>query len=1283
LASNAQQIRYLGQNEGLNSRQTFNTVQDKKGFIWISTRFGVDRFDGEFIKNYPMNILYNGTNPIRVTQVVLDRDSSLWVYTDRGTIYKYHQQRDEFICVTDIKRYLKSLYFDHQNNIWIGARSYIGVIENDSLNLIEDPLLKNEEVRSIQGLDTECLLVATNKNLYKLNYKNRKLKPLIDWENLNDKDFFIETCFFDEIEKCFWIGLQNKGLFIYNLDNKTLEQINDTRLMFHPILSIVPYDDSSLLLGTEGLGMCTLNKKTKKIDRIYSNWSEKKYRISGDAVYGIYKDKEDQVWLSTFSNGVSILDFKDYGFKSITHEENNRNSLVHNTVCDVLEDSDKNVWFATSNGLSFWNRKTNTWKTYLDSKNIITLFEDSRGEIWVAAYSSGIYVLNKKGEILRQFTHQSNDKKTIATNFVYTISEDINGNMWTGGKKGHVSRYDRKTNTFRSIPVSQANYILPWGDKKMIISSEWGVYAAPIDSTYAKSTVFSKNLKSFYVNDMHLESDSIIWLATYGDGINRCNLYTGEVQSFTQENGFSLNIIYALLPDDGNNLWFSSENGLGKFNMLTHSVTNFSKADGISGNRFRQLSRTKTSDGYFIFGSYNGAIYFKPEDIVSKESYAKISLQEFKLFNQVVKPEDKDSPLTLSLDNTSHINLSYKQHSFSIDFTAVDFSIRENRLFMWKLEGLDKDWLGPTSEHIANYTNLTPNDYVFKVKYLDDNNQVLDERSVGITVAPPFWNTTWARILQILVLLGIAYSIYWYIRQRIKKKQSEEKIKFFINTAHDIRTPLTLISSPLFELKEEIEPTKKNTYLLKLITDNLDKLNKMFSQLLDFQKAYESQDQLIVRERDINKYLDEKALYWKSSALKKKINLNLHQSSQNVVEWVDIEKLDKILDNLVSNAIKYTHENGKIDVWLTADANSWKIAVIDNGIGISKSDRKNLFRRFYRASNAMNSQESGSGLGLLLVKKYVTLHRGDIKVVSSENKGSEFYIQFKRGKDHYLDNIKLDDQNLPIMDEKTMDNEQQDIDKMKVKVLIVEDNNDLRTYIELSLSHYYHIYTAKNGAEAWDNIMKINPDIVVSDLQMPEMDGFGLCDKIKNTFETSHIPVILLTVVNDKENVTRGFNLGVDDYIEKPFDVKYLRIKIDNIIQNRKILRLKFLGIDKSASNDNIAENDFNTEFIKKATDIIEANISNTGFSISDFSKELGLSRTLLYNKFNAITGYTPNDFIKIVRMNKAILHFREKKYSINEVAFMVGFDEPAYFSTCFKKIYGKTPKQFIDENIK
>lgn len=1273
-----QRITNIDLTNGLTKGPIFNIKQDKKGFIWISNRFGIDRFDGTGIKNYPIDIIHKDNIPIRKTQVITDKGQNLWLYTDRGSIYKYDDKRDDFVSMHELNAYTCSLCFDSENRIWVGSKHFFGVV-TDSLHKM-NTLPESEDLIQITEFDNEHLLITCKSNVYLFNIKSKKRAPLIP-SGVIDKGMSIETSYYDTQNGRIWLGSSNSGIFIYDLRGKKSFQIIDDRFAFHPVLCMTELDDNQMLVGTEGIGVCLIDKNTLIIKEYYNQSGIPNFSIKGNAVYDIYKDSGGKFWISTFEEGIKIADFAQTGFHTIKHQENNPNSLCKNTICSILEDSNHNMWYATNNGISLWQSDKKQWITFLKSKNVLTLFEDSSQKIWVGTYSSGAYVLNKQGMILEHHM-ATNDKNSIGTNFVYAIQEDSNGNMWFGGKKGYVSKLDRVTRSFTNISVSQANYILPKDKNTMLISAENGIYKVDIHSLEVTPYPINKQLKSRYIGDMFLESDSILWMASYGNGINRYNLNTNSLKAYTEKDGLSSNIIYSLLEDDYHRLWFCSDNGLGYIDLSNGALANFSAADGISYIIFKQISRTKTHDGYLYFGSANGVTYFRSEDIVKRASKGKLSFLEFRLFNKVIHAGEANSPLKESLDNSSEIRLNYQQHSFSINFVGLNYSIGEEKKYMWRLKGFDSEWIGPSRECAANYTNMAPGSYRFEVRYLDGDNRVLDNREINLIITPPFWDTVWARMILLALFAGFVYWLYNYISQRIRERQAKEKIDFFITTVHDIRTPLTLINSPIEELKAEMQHTPKSEYLLGLITTNIEKLNVMFSQLLDFQKAYEKQDKLNLKEIDVNEFLVNRVSSWQSAAANKQQELRLATPEAKLMEWFDTEKMEKIVDNLISNAIKYTPLEGHIHVSLYNEPQCWEIRVTDTGIGISPKDRKKLFHRFYRGKNAINSSVGGSGLGLLLIKQYVTLHKGIIGVNSSDNKGSEFYVQFKHGKEHFDQQLFANIDKSRSIELKEYEKEA-NFDKRKMRILIAEDEPDLRNYLKNSLSHAYNVATASDGSEAWDIIKKYNPDIVISDLQMPVMDGFELCAKIKSAFETSHIPVILLTVINEKSYVERGFTIGADDYIGKPFDMSLLKVKIDNIIQNRKLLRLKFIGINKVTSEEDKETNQLNNEFIQKATQIMEANLENPLFSITDFSKQFGLSRTLLYAKFNFVTGYTPNEFIKVIRMNKAIEYFREGKYSINEVAFKVGFDEPAYFSTCFKKIYGKTPSAFIEENLK
>lgn len=1279
----AQQIRHLGLAEGLNGRQTFNFVQDKEGFIWISTKYGVDRFDGKNVKNYNFDILNHVKNPLREVYILCDNDSALWAYTDNGVIKYYDARNDCFVDYVNIESYLKTVFIDHENTIWVGVDNALGVIKDRKITIIKHSKLDSKMVRKILPFkDGKLIVVITNsvllfdKKNYKISEFNNKItKTLLTYQ--------IETAYFDEIKMQLWLGTANSGIVMFDLKTNELKPNIVESLSNSPILSIYPVDNEHIFIGTDGMGAVLLNKNLLKVEKFYVQQENNLYGLMGNEIYDIFQDKEGRLWMSTYSDGVNIIESKKKeGFSVLRYERNNPNSLITKVVRCITIDTEQNVWFGSNNGISVWNRTKNTWKRLLMSKNVLTIYEDAKRDIWVGTYASGVFVLDRNGNIKKHFYKKNDQTNTIGTNFVYKIFEDTNNNIWLGGIKGPLSKYDTHLNTFKQIQLYQINNIIQRNANELLISTTNGIHQLWLkDDTY-KLWAYTDSLKSLCVHDMLLDSDSMLWITSYGGGLSLCNLNNGKIQHFTQENGLSSNIMYSLLKDHENNIWASGENGLSKINTRTKSIINFTTGDGISDMSFRPLSRAISTSGELFFGSYNGVTYFKPEEIEPTVSMSKLVFTDFSLFNRITHPNDKNSPLTDKINNLHEIHLSYKDHSFSLNFSTINFAPNAKKHYLWKLEGLDKDWVGPSSETVVNYTNLTPKSYIFRLKAIGDNNVVLDERELKVVIHPPFWNTFLAKVIGFILLVMFAYWAYNYLSNLYEKRRTTEKIKFFINTTHDLRTPLTLISSPIFELKEKLVLDEWNKYLFDLVTSNLEKMNKMVSQLLDFQKSYESEEHLMVTKNNVNALLNEKRMFWEPVAQSKNITLQLYLPENPLFEWYDRQKMDKILDNLISNAIKYSRNDGAVEIRLSFTNSIWQINVSDHGIGIPESAIRKLFKRFYRAENAINSQKSGSGLGLLLIKNYVSLHKGTTGVISSENEGSDFFIRFKRGFKHFKQRELIDGNEFAESNFETSNIEVENIDTQKIKLLIVEDNPDLREYINMSLSHYFSTYTAVDGKDAWEKIPNINPDIVLTDFNMPEMNGFELCEKIKKTYDTSHIPVILLTVLSDIKHVEEGYKLGVDDYIPKPFDVKYLKLKIENIISNRRILRAKFLEINKTSDLVESAENEHNAAFLSKATKIVEDHIIDTHFSISDFSREMGMSKSLLYTKFNATIGYSPNDFVKIIRMKKAVSLFKEGRYNINEVAAMTGFDEASYFTTSFKKIYGKSPKQFIKENF-
>lgn len=1287
-----QQFRHINVEQGLSSRQTVSIKQDKKEFIWISTKTGVDRFDGKTIKNYTLPSTPRDNAPENF-YLKLDQDSLLWAYSDVGQIYKFSYQNDRFEVFFNFHRnqfhselWIITSSFDANNTLWLGTDNGLFYLKDKKLEQFPNYPLKQAYITSVFTMDKDRMLFSSFDKIYLYEANQKSLEELKIDLGENQR---INTLYYNTKTNTIWIGTFSDGVYCYNLNNESLTNLTTINTDFPtvPIRKFELLNDEEMLIGSDGMGVWIVDQVNYKVKEVFQEDEDIQFSLNGNGVYDIYKDKENRIWIGTYTGGVNILDPSSLNFEIISHQTNNDQSLGNSIVNSVIEDRKGNLWFGTNNGVSVLEKRNQKWHHFFKSSStetnvFIDLCEDGDGNIWAGSYSKGAYVFNSDFKLIQHYLHDTSDPKSIGTNYIFEISLDSDKNIWIGGRDGNLCQFTYDKKSFIQYNNLSINSIAEINKNELCVGGIQGVYLFD-----KKTNLLNLISRRYFVYCVYSDQKNGIYYGTRGSGFFRYDLITKETTAFTVENGLPSNHIYAIIPDQ-DNLWLSTENGISQFNTSDNSFQNFSTEDGISDKTFNQCAAFKSKSGAILFGSYHGVTKFNPSEIHSNSKKADIYLEEFGLFNKVVYPNEEGSPLKKSINNTEKLVLKHYQHSFSVAYTAISFFNSDEIKYIWKLEGLDEDWSTPSFAKSTNYTNLSPGDYTLSLKALDySTDTILDERSIEITVLPPFYNTIWAKLLYFLLAILIVRWIVIYLQIKIKKKSSEEKINFFTNTAHDIRTPLTLVSAPLNELKMEKGLSEKGQYYLNLSVNNLDKLNALVCQLLDFQKSDLDKSQLVLSKVEMVDLLQRKVMNFKTLAERKNIVLDFSAEIKELKEYIDVAKMDKVIENLLSNAIKYTPNNGTVHVSLFADKKTWSIAVKDSGIGISKKAQRNLFKEFYRGENAINSKVPGTGIGLLLVKNYVALHKGRIQFESEENKGSEFKIVLKHGKTQFGKEVTY----IETKAHREIKVEHMDIDADSVqqptsepqklsKILIAEDNDELRNYLFTSLSEHYHVSVAENGKIALDDITEVKPDILISDVKMPEMDGITLSNKVRNNFETSHIPVILLSALNEKEDIMKGLQTGVDDYITKPFDITILRAKIDNLIRNRMRAKERFLTTAEPNVKDTTYANSQDKVFIEKAIELVENQMDNPKFAVNDFAQEMGVSKSLLYEKLKALIGQTPNDFVKIIRLKHSVELLQMGKYTINEVATLSGFDDPKYFSTCFKKQFGKTPSKYFDK---
>lgn len=669
-------------------------------------------------------------------------------------------------------------------------------------------------------------------------------------------------------------------------------------------------------------------------------------------------------------------------------------------------------------------------------------------------------------------------------------------------------------------------------------------------------------------------------------------------------------------------------------------------------------------------------------------------LSDLTIFYQTVYPGDENSPLSTDIDDTKELELSYSQNIFLLKVSSINYDYPSNILYSWKLEGFYDQWSRPGNENIIRFTNLSPGEYTLHIRAVsnEDKRIVLEERTMKISIAQPIWLSFWAMLVYAIVLAAIAIITLRIIILRKQRKVSDEKIHFFINTAHDIRTPLTLIKAPLEEIREREALTKDGISNMNTALRNVNALLRLTTNLINFERADVYSSELYISEYELNTYLTETFNAFRPYASVKHINFTYESNFRYLNVWIDKEKMDSILKNIISNALKYTPENGSVHIYASETNDSWNVEVNDTGIGIPANEQKKLFKIHFRGSNAINSKVTGSGIGLMLVWKLVHLHKGKINLSSVEHQGSSIKVSFPKDSKHFhkahlaTRTRELSTEQVPhVSPAEIYEKAKKQHDQNLQRLLIVEDNDELRNYLTHTLSDNYTIQTCSNGKEALTIVKEYMPELIISDIMMPEMRGDELCAAIKNDIETSHIPIILLTALNDEKNILEGLKIGADEYIVKPFNIGILKATIANLLTNRALLKSKYANLEVSEEEE-VSPNcatDLDWKFIATVKKSVEENIDNPAFNVDVLCNLLNMSRTSFYNKLKALTDQAPADYIRLIRLKRAAALLKTGQHSVTEISELTGFNDVKYFREVFKKHFKVSPSKYCKEGGK
>lgn len=1274
-------FRSISVREGLSSRQVFQINKDSAGFVWAYTHLGIDRYDGNEIRHYKLDVRTDSKDHILSSTVMCcDRQGRLWVALKNGKIYLYDSKTDSFKLHLDLAEHLPAsvlynILFDADGHLWICTSTGIySWEEGKGLSLAG---LKGQTVNCLIQSDAVTYFAGTNACVYKL-----KLHPGARSFSEELFPFKAET----HVESLYifgqnlYIGTFSEGAFAVNVVTGQMKSFSDF-IPHMPVRTFAHTKDNSVLIGVDGAGVFRVHAATGELLDHYATDEDDDKSLNGNTVSDICVDEQDRIWVSTSTNGISYLDPDRPDVEWIRHERNNPNSLHANHTNAILQDSEGDCWYGTNDGVSLYQPRLNKWTHFLtgkgnNSKVVLTLCEDNKGNIWVGGFGIGLYGIHKKtGKVRRIEKRSESGDRRIATDYIYAIHAD-GDNLWLGGIEGELTCYNTLTDTFIYYPVDCIGDISPYKDGRslLIAGCDGLAFFDKLTGEARWHREFGDITLRYPIRCLLQSSAGDIWLATDGDGLIRFNPDTNQAKVYTKSNGITSNSINSLLEDSKGNIWFNTEKELYCLHLSDNIIINANDFFDISWGYYNPDAAVRLKDGNLVFGTAEGALAFLPAWDIEQDEDIKLLFTDFKLLYKSIKA-GMGSLLQTNINETRELGLKYTQNSFSISFSAINFTAPHRVRYEYILEGEDKEWNSADDVQSVSYMDLSPGKYIFKLRAFDKyTGRQIGERNLEIVISSPFWISWWAILLYIAILSSFIYLFIQIRRHKANENKIKEKIDSFISIAHDIRTPISLIKAPLSELEAQQDLSAENKKKVAVAARNVEKLFAMINQLLDLQKAEQQDGSLKVSLCDICAYMEEKISYFSMAAQQKGIDIQLQVVAGMPQVMMDKEKMDHIMDNLLSNALKYTVKGG-IRVTVGKTKKKWFVSIEDTGIGIPHGEQANIFNEYYRAKNVMNFQETGVGIGLMITRRLVQQHYGTISFHSTEGSGTTFIVTFpqkiKSAAD--IDRLPETDDREPTPDVSGSKQEAQNTNKNTL--LLVEDDKEMRDYLTDSLSSEYKVVSAPDGGKGLEIAKEINPDIIISDIVMPVLPGDELCRILKSSVDTSHIPVILLTALSERENIIVGLEAGATDYIIKPFDLSVLKVRLRNILQSRQQLRETVLSMD-----DAIEETDYATqldkEFLDKVKEVINAEMANSELSINDFCRLLGMSRTSVYNKIKTLTGQGPNDFIRIVRLNKAKELIMTRRYAIGEVSSMVGFSDPKYFSTCFKKQFGISPSK-------
>lgn len=1298
--------------------------QDRNGMIWVATEDGLNRYDGAKFTTYKHE--HGNVNSLShnyVRSLFEDSQGHLYIGSCNG-IQMYDAAAD---CFTPRAEWENGEIYDKSINSIMQRKSgevlvsgnvpCILSIENGKLIVkklsLPMPISTVMTEDFFEDNEGNLWVIAGEEGIYRLTGNNTSTHYL----KQDGGTPIVAMC--QDNEGNIYAGSIGHGLFKYDKKKDAFTAIPYNGQYNMLLRSLYKVNQNEIFIGTDGEGLKVYNTQTNEITD--GRFDNSYFDLSKSKIHSILKDHSGNFWLAIYQKGIMMIPAQPNNFNYIGHKSFDKDIIGSYAITALCKDHKGTLWVGTDNDGIYGITENGEQKVHFSHSNdprsvssiVINLYEDSEQNLWFGTYMNGMGKIDRNTGRCT-YLPDLRDRGGKRVQRVYCFAEDAHKKLWIATMGAGLYYYDLKTDKLFACKFVGDTKVSDWicsllyseTDNKLYLGTYDGLFCVNLNANELKPECI---LSECIIHSIFEDGRGNVWSAT-SSGLKSWNKLTNKITTYNAKDGLPSDVIFAIQDSKQEHLWISTDAGISQFNPETKEFVNYYVGDGLQGNEFSKNASFKDKDGTLWFGGVNGITYFNPEDIIKPSKKWNVRITDFYLHNKPVRKGMKSGRHNIidrAVFEAETFRLSHKDNAFSIEFATVELNSPERITYMYSMN--DADWVMLRNGiNRISFNDLPPGTHHFKIR-AKDYTLLSDTKEITIIISPAWYASAWAKMFYALLFILALYLIISQIRHRYRVRQerlehqhaeeiNEAKLQFFMNISHEIRTPISLIISPLQKLMASDNDPEERQRSYRTISRNSERILHLVNQLMDIRKIDKGQMRLKFSEIEIVDFVKDLYSTYQYQTKAKRIELTFNAEPDALNVWMDPKNFDKIILNLLSNACKFTPEGGKIELLLRTGNDTTQpealqryveIVVSDTGIGINESERNRIFDRFYQIRNSQNNSNVGTGIGLHLTRSLVELHYGTIQVENNpDRKGSRFIVRLPLGKEHLKPEeieTEMEYHTLPVVEEPTLalpvveEDHTKLKSKSKYRVLVVEDDEEIRKYICRELSADFHMLESTNGKEALTMILKKAPHLVISDVMMPEMDGLTLCRKIKQNVNINHVPVILLTAKTREEDNLEGLSIGADAYMTKPFSIDILKKTAENIIKSRELLRNCFTGTQEQEAKKPVFElQSTDNKLLDRIMNVINRNLSNPELNVEMISSEVGISRVHLYRKLKELTNQSTRDLIRNVRLKHAASLLVYKHYNVTEVASLTGFTSTSLFSRTFKELYGVSPKDYI-----